>query len=147
MDDLLLDVEKEQQVEQLLQALHELLRRMPGELLVAQAVEVMLETREVGEVLAHLERLHGKRQRVRAMRLEFAEVRTPRIELARCKQDFAEVLVRCRVLRILAEHLPVGGRGGARIGLFLEEHAEIEVRRHEIRLERERALVGAGRIR
>ena len=141
-----LDVEVQQQVQQHFQAVGELQLALHAEGLVAQSVEIPFDLLEIAEVLAHLERLNGERQRVGAVRLETPEVRDPCIEPARTEQNLAQVLVCGHVFRIGREHGLVSGDRRIRDTLLLEEHAEVVVGVDQRRLERQRPLIGPRRF-
>ena len=143
---LLLDVEVEQQIEKHLKAVGKLELALDPKRLLAQAVEVALDTLIIAEILAHLERLDGKRQRVRAVRLEALEIRDPRVELPRGKQRFAEVLVSEHVRRVGLEHRFIGTNRRIERALLLKQHAEVVVGVDERGLERQCALIGTRRV-
>ncbi len=88
-----LDVEEQQQVQKLLEAIEQFRVVARLEVVATQSVEVALEVREVRHVLARLERIDGQRQRVGAALLERAEVREPGVDLPGGQQDLADVLV------------------------------------------------------
>ena len=138
-----LDIEEEQQIQQLLQAVDKLVLVAGLEPLVAQAIEVVFQSRKVAAVLACLERLHREWKRSRASRLETAEICAPRIDAARGKQHFAAILVGGDIVRVRAQRLVVGGNGRVGGPLLGKQYAKVEMGGSEIRAEYQRALVGA----
>ena len=142
-----LDVEEQQQVEQLLERVGELGGVAGAKALLAQAVEVALQPGVVRRVLAGLERLHRERQRVRARRLEAAEVREPLVDAAGGEQRLAQVAVGRHVPRVAREHGAVGGDRRFDVAALLEQHGEVEVGVGEAGVEGERALVRPRRVR
>src|SRR5207302_6593829 len=56
-----LDVEKQQQIEELLQRIDELVSVPRFEALIAQQMEIAIDLIEFAAVLAHFERMHGER--------------------------------------------------------------------------------------
>ena len=142
-----LDVEEEQKVEELFEAIGKLELVARPEVLVRQSGKVSIELREVAPALAGFERLHGKRQRVRATRLEPAEVREPRLVPAGGEEHFAQVLVRGDMPGIRSERGFV--RGDCRIvgALPLKYDTQVEMSGAQVRRKRERVLVRTHRFR
>ncbi len=75
------------------------------------------------------------------MPLEGAEVGKPAVDLTGGQEHLAQVLVGGGVPRVDGQHIRVSGDRRLRIGLLLEQHAEIEIGGDEIGLERERPLI------
>jgi hypothetical protein len=69
-------------------------------------------------VLQSLERLHGERQRIAAVRLESIEIGLPRLDASRREERFPQVLVRCDIPGIARKDAPIRSNGRIRRALL-----------------------------
>ena len=141
-----LDIEVEKQKQQLLEAVGKIGLVLGLELILAQAVEIAIEPREVSAILVDLERLHRKRERVRTVHLETLEDPEPVVDAPRAQQRIAQRLVRRDMPRIARDHLFECGNRRVGAALFLKNDADVEVRGDQIRVERERPLISTQRV-
>ncbi len=146
-DELGLDIEKQQQVEKLLQRVERLVGIVSGEASLPQPVQVALERRVVAAIRADLQRVRGERKAIRAMLLEPVEVREPRVDAARREKRFAKRLVGGNIAGCARKNLRERRDRGVGLPLLIEDHAKVEIGGMQIGPERKRPLIGAGCLR
>src|ERR1019366_1694339 len=98
-------IEIEKQEQKLLEAVGKVGLVLRLELVLAQPVEVAVQSGEVASILIDLERLHGERERMRTVCLETREDSQPIVYAPRGQQRVAQRLVRGDMPRIARDHL------------------------------------------
>src|SRR5947199_3563231 len=93
------EVEEQQQVEQLFEAVGKLGIALRLEMVRSQTIEVAIKRGEVGAILADLQGHHGERQRIGTRRLETVECLEIIVDPAGSEQRLGERLVRGGVTR------------------------------------------------
>src|SRR5438552_8383882 len=140
-----INVEEQQQVEQLFEAVGQFRVARRLEFVSLQAVEVAIEPSEIASTLTGLERHYSERECVGTRGLEAVKCLQPAVDPSGAEQRLGERLVRGDVPRIARKNVLERADRSRCATLLAKDHADVEVGRDQLRRERQRSLISAQR--